>query len=137
MKNLILSISFCYHDSSVTFSTKKEILLHIEVEKFYNQKHKRFKNVSEVEEVVSQGLKELGLSIDDISEVLVTKWNNLYDGTDVTILGRRFNAILTGHHENHIGTAIPSNYKKCVILCSDGGSEDGYTKLYYKNGKKI
>lgn len=137
MKKLILSISFCYHDSSVTFSTEKEILLHIEIEKFYNQKHKRFKTLSEVDEVVSQGLKELGLSIDDVNEVLVTKWNNLYESSNVTILGRKFNAILTGHHENHIGTSIPSNYKKCVILCSDGGSEDGYTKLYYKKGKKI
>lgn len=137
MDKIILSISFCYHDSSITFSTKKEVLLHIEVEKFYNKKHKRFETLEEVDEVVKFGLQSLNLSIDEVKEVLVTKWNNLYGSNEVTIVGRKFNAILTGHHNNHIGTSFPSNFKKCVILCSDGGSEDGYTKLYYKKGKKI
>ncbi len=133
----ILSISFCYHDSAITFSSDKEILLHLEAERYFRLKHKRFKNLEEVDELVQVGLNELNWKIDEIDKVFVTRWNNLYESDNITVLGKNFKAILTGHHENHIGTSFPSNFKKCVILCSDGGSEDGYTKVYYKNGKKI
>ncbi len=136
-KSYILSISFCYHDSSITFSNKNEILLHLELERISRKKHDRFKDLKQVDNIVSLGLSELNLTIDDIDKVLVTRWNNLYGDENVTILGRKFKAILTGHHENHIGTSFPSHFKKCVILCSDGGSENGYAKLYYKNGNKI
>ena len=136
-KGYILSISFCYHDSAITFSDNKKILLHLELERVVRKKHERFRSLKDVDDLVSYGLKELNITIDDIKEVLVTKWNNLYNGDDVTILGKKFKAILTSHHENHIGTSLVVGYKKCVILCSDGGSEDGYTKLYYKDGKKI
>ena len=136
-KSYILSISFCYHDSSITFSNKNEILLHLELERISRKKHDRFKDLKQVDNIVSLGLSELNITIDDIGKVLVTRWNNLYGDENVTILGRKFKAILTGHHENHIGTSFPSHFKKCVILCSDGGSENGYAKLYYKNGNKI
>lgn len=133
----ILSISFCYHDSAITFSDGKKILLHLEAERYFRIKHKRFNNLEEVNELVKVGLEELNWKIEEINEVLVTKWNNLFGSDNVTILGHKFKAVLTGHHENHIGTAFPSKFKKSVILCSDGGSEDGYTKVYYKKGKKI
>ena len=55
----ILSISFCYHDSSITFSTDKEVLLHLEAERYYKEKHKRFKNLEEVDLLVQAGLNEL------------------------------------------------------------------------------
>jgi len=137
MEKIILSISFCYHDSAITFANEKEILLHLEAERFFRKKHIRFKSLAEVDELVKYGLEQLNLDIEDVSEVLVTKWNNLYNGDDVTILGKKFKAILTGHHDNHIGTSFPSNFEKCVILCSDGGSEDGVIKLYYKDGSKV
>lgn len=133
----ILSISFCYHDSAITLSNGKEILLHLEAERYYKEKHKRFKNLEEVDRLVQVGLDELNWNINDVTDVLVTKWNNLYGSNEVTILNKKFVAKLTGHHDNHIGTSFPSEFKKCVILCSDGGSEDGYTKVYYKDGKKI
>lgn len=137
MGKIILSISFCYHDSAITFANENEILLHLEAERYFRKKHMRFRSLEEVDKLVKYGLTQLNLKIDDISEVLVSKWNNLYNGNDVTILGKNFKAILTGHHENHIGTAFPSGFEKCVILCSDGGSEDGVIKLYYKDGRKI
>lgn len=133
----ILSISFCYHDSAITFSDGKEILLHLEAERYFRIKHKRFKTLEEVDELVQVGLDYLNWTINDIDEVLVTNWNNLYNSSDITVLGRKFKAILTSHHNNHIGTSFPSRFKKCVILCSDGGSEDGYTKVYYKRGRKV
>lgn len=141
MKNiknkLILSISFCFHDSAITFSDYKEILLHLEAEKVFRRKHMRFANLEETEQLIKIGLKYLNKTIDDVNEVLITKWNNMYNDDNVTILGKRFKAIITNHHENHIGTSLPSNYNRCVILCSDGGSENGTTKLYYKKNHKI
>ena len=136
-KKYILSISFCYHDSAITFSDEKKILLHLELERVTRKKHDRFRNVKEVDDLVKVGLETLHIKIDDVKEVFITKWNNLYEGNEVKILGKEFHAILTSHHQNHIGTSFPANFKKCVILCSDGGSEDGYTKLYYKEGRKI
>ena len=55
----ILSISFCFHDSAITFSDGKEILLHLEAERYFRIKHKRFKNLKEVDELVQIGLNEL------------------------------------------------------------------------------
>lgn len=71
----------------------------------------RFRSLEEVDELVKYGLVQLNLRIDDICEVFVSKWNNLYNGNEVTILGKDFKAILTGHHENHIGTALPSGFE--------------------------
>ena len=38
----ILSISFCFHDSAVTIADEKEILIHVEYERFVKRKHDRF-----------------------------------------------------------------------------------------------
>ena len=110
-----LSVSFCYHDSSIAISDNTKILLGVEAERFFNKKHYRFHSLEDVEKIVKYALDELNISIDDIEKLYVTKWNNLFDDK-VTILGKNFNPILTGHHENHIGTCFPSGFKKCVIL---------------------
>lgn len=134
---LILSISFCYHDSSITLADDKEILLHLEAERLYREKHKKFNNINEVDYTVSKALEAINKSIDDVTEVLVTEWENLYPSDYAIILGKKFKYELTNHHNNHIGAVLPSNYDKCVIYVSDGGSESGTTKVYYKDGKEI
>ena len=72
-----------------------------------------------------------------VDEVLVTEWQNLYHGNKANILGKEFDIILTNHHENHIGVILPKKFEKCVIYISDGGSEEGTTKVYYREGDKI
>lgn len=134
---LILSISFCFHDSCITLANENEVLIHLEAERIFREKHKRFTNVKEVDHLVNIGLDYIGKTINDVTEVLVTEWQNLYNGNRVCILGREFDAILTNHHENHIGVILPKQFNKCVIFISDGGSEEGTTKVYYKDGKKI
>ena len=137
MKNngLILSISFCYHDSCITIANNKEILIHLEAERFFREKHKRFNNIEEVEKLVSIALNEINKTIEDVKEVLVTEWQNLYNNKAV-ILGKEFDVILTNHHENHIGVVL-NKFEKSVIFISDGGSEEGTTKVYYKDKDKI
>ena len=140
MKNdnkLILSISFCFHDSCITLANEEKVLIHLEAERIFREKHKKFKNTAEVDYLVDIGLKYIGKTIDDVTEVLVTEWQNLYNGTKACILGKEFNVILTNHHENHIGVVLPKKFDKCVIFISDGGSEEGTTKVYYKEDNKI
>lgn len=137
MKTINLSISFCFHDSSITFSNEREILIHLEYPKYRQIKNCRFKTLDEVDEFVNYGLNLLQLTIDDIKYVYVTKWNNLYEEDYGKILNKEFKFIMTSHHENHIGTILPFNLNKSVILCADGGSEDGYSKIYYKDNEKI
>ena len=134
---LILSISFCFHDSCVTLANEEEILIHLEAERIFREKHKKFQNLQEVDYVVKIGLDYIGKTIDDVKEVLVTEWQNLYDGNTACILGRKFETTLTNHHENHIGVVLPNPFEKCVIFISDGGSEEGTTKVYYKDKNHI
>lgn len=136
-KKLILSISFCFHDSCITLADEEKVLIHLEAERVFREKHKRFQNLQEVDYLVNIGLDYIGKTIEDVDEVLVTEWQNLYNDNRACILGREFKTVLTNHHENHIGVIIPKKFEKCVIFISDGGSEEGTTKVYYKEGNKI
>jgi len=136
-EKLILSISFCYHDSAITLANKEEVLVHLEAERIYREKHKRFNNLKEVDFAITKALDSINKTIEDVTEVLVTDWENMYPKDYAIILGRKFKYELTSHHNNHIGVVIPSGFDKCVIYVSDGGSENGTTKIYYKNGQHI
>ena len=138
MNKLILSISFCYHDSSITFSDNEKILLHLEAERYFRVKHKRVETIEEMDELITVGLNYLNKTVDDITEVLVTKWMNLYEPDYALILGKKFRYELSDHHNNHIGVVLPCvNVEKCVIYVSDGGSEKGTTKIYFKDKDNI
>ena len=52
-EKLILSISFCFHDSCITLANEKEILIHLEAERIFREKHKKFNNLEEVDYLVS------------------------------------------------------------------------------------
>lgn len=59
MKNdnkLILSISFCFHDSCITLANEEKVLIHLEAERIFREKHKKFKNTAEVDYLVDIGL---------------------------------------------------------------------------------
>lgn len=138
MNELILSISFCYHDSCITFSNKKRILLHFEAERYFRKKHKRIETINEMDELIKAGLEYLNKSVDDITEVIVAKWMNIYNPNYALILGKKFKYELSDHHNNHIGVVLPLSFEdKCVIYVSDGGSENGTTKVYFKDNEKI
>ena len=137
MRNLIMSLSFCYHDSAVTIANEHEILLHLEAEMLFRKKHICIETHEEVEKLVDAALKNIGATIDDVKELLITKWKNLYrKKKEINLLGKSFEPIITTHHQNHIGTMIPSRYDKAVVVCADGGSEDGTTKIYFKDENK-
>ena len=76
-KKLILSISFCFHDSCITLANEEEVLIHLEAERIFRAKHKKFTSLEEVDQLVKIGLDYIGKTIDDVDEVLVTEWQNL------------------------------------------------------------
>lgn len=136
MKKHILSLYFGYHDSCVTISDNNEILLHLEAERYFRKKHIHL-TPKQMKELVSVALDYLKISIDSIDMLYLAKWNNEFRKGKVELRGKKFTPIYTRHHENHIGTTYPAEFDKSLIICADGGSEDGTTKFYLKKGSNI
>ncbi len=132
----ILSVYFGYHDSCITFSTQGSILLHLEAERIFREKHIKVSE-SQMRQLIKIGLNHLQLDINDFNTLYLAQWNNRFIEEKVSICGKVFEPIITKHHENHIGTSYPSNFDNALIICADGGSEDGCTKFYLKTGSNL
>lgn len=130
-----LSLYFGYHDSCATFYTGEEILLHLEAERVFRRKHMRV-TADEMHELIRIGQSHLQREAQSIDELLIAQWNNQFDKADFQRLSKA-EPIFTGHHQNHIGSGFASGYEDAVIVCADGGSEDGTTKVYLKNGRNV
>lgn len=131
-----LSLYFGYHDSCVTYSSDERILLHLEAERYYRKKHITV-TAPQMLELIQVGLDYLKMDIDDFDSLFLASWNNQFPANKITINGNTFEPILTGHHENHIGTTFPAGFITGLIVCADGGSEDGTTKFYLKDGTHV
>jgi len=121
----------------VTFSSDKEILLHLEAERVFGKKHMPVNSPEVMCTLIEMGLKYLNLGIDNMDKLYLAKWNNRFGEAGVEILGKKFDPVMTGHHENHIGSSFPSGFEDSLIVCADGGSEDGTSKIYLKKGDKV
>ena len=128
---------FGYHDANITFSSNDEVLLYLEAERVLGKKHMTFKSPGGMIALIRYGLKHLSLTIDDIDLLYIAKWNNILGEHDVEMLGKRFEPIMTSHHQNHIGSSYPAGFKDALVVCADGGSEDGTSKLYFKKGNDV
>jgi carbamoyltransferase len=133
---LVVSAFFGDHDSNVTIASKSRVLVHLEAERALGIKHVAA-NAEQMDEVIRIALGYVGADEDAVDEVLVAKWSAKYDLTGPIRIGRRtFTPVITGHHLNHIGTALPSGFDHCLVLCFDGWSEDGSTSMYlYDHGR--
>lgn len=140
MKNridrLVVSLFFGDHDSNVTIASNGRVLLHLEAERVLGIKHVAA-TAEQMDEVVGAALRYVDADEDAVDEVLVAKWSAKYDLAHPVRIGRReFIPVITGHHLNHIGTALPSGFDQCLVLCADGWSEDGATSMYlYDHGR--
>jgi carbamoyltransferase len=135
-ERLVVSLFFGDHDSNVTVATQSRVLLHLEAERVLGIKHVAV-TAEQMDEVVWAALRYLGSDEDVVDEVLIAKWSAKYDLAHPISIGRRkFTPVVTGHHLNHIGTALPSRFNHCLVLCADGWSEDGATSMYlYDHGQ--
>ncbi|HYO60771.1 MAG TPA: carbamoyltransferase C-terminal domain-containing protein [Actinomycetota bacterium] len=133
---VVVSVFFGDHDSNVTVASKSGALLHLEAERLLGVKHIAA-TAEEMDEVVREALAYLGADEDAVDEVLVAKWSAKYDLAHPIRIGRReLTPLITGHHLNHIGTALPSGFDHCLVLCADGWSEDGGASMYlYDHGR--
>ncbi|GGK43413.1 carbamoyltransferase [Pilimelia terevasa] len=127
---LVVSLFFGDHDSNVTVASRDRVLLHLEVERLLGVKHIAA-TAEEMDEAVAAGLRYVGADEDAVDEVLVAKWSAKCDLSAPIRIGRRtFTPVITGHHANHLGTALPSGFDHCLVLCADGWSEDGGASMY-------
>jgi carbamoyltransferase len=126
-----LSISAFHgiHDSCVTYADHQHIILHLEAERVTRRKHDAL-DAAGMEDLILKGLQYLELEPDSIEELLVAKLGDPLDGEKRVIGNREFAVIQTAHHANHMGTILPGLSLPALIVCADGGSEDGTTRLY-------
>jgi len=130
MRSLSLSLFFGYHDSSVTVANKNEILLHLEAERLFRDKHCRIVSLEKMNELAAAALKFVGRDINDVERLYLSKLGNPLSEEEVTINGRTFKPIIATHHHSHIGTVLDHGFDKTLIVVADGGSEDDATRVY-------
>lgn len=134
---MVLSVFFGDHDSSVAFGTDDGRLLHLEAERYFRIKHLAA-SADQMDQLIDVGLAYLGARPADVAEVLVARWSCKYDlSAPLAIGGRRIVPTVTGHHLNHVATSFPSGFKRSIVLCADGGSEDGATSLFHVVGDQV
>ena len=133
MNSLSLSLFFGYHDSSISISDGHSILLHLEAERYFREKHCRIETLEKMELLVLGGLSYLNKEIDEIERLYISTLGNPLDTDKVKLLGKVFSPIITTHHNSHIGTTNHHGFDDAIIVVADGGSEDGSTKIYFQN----
>ncbi len=127
--SVYISLFFGFHDSTASFANENGILLHLEAERVFRKKHMRA-NYRQMEQLVDLGLNYLGLKIEMVDTLFVCKWGCEQKET-INFCGKIFHPVWTSHHANHIGICSQQGWEDGVALCADGGSENGYTSVYY------
>ncbi|HCT75236.1 MAG TPA: hypothetical protein DGG94_01240 [Micromonosporaceae bacterium] len=137
-EKLILSIYFGYHDSAVTVATPNKVLLHLLAERYFGRKNLRL-DMAGMEELVDAALCHLGATISACERILLASWASPYeeDAQSITLLGKTLPIARTGHHRNHAFSGPNRPAHGSLILCFDGGSEDGYASLYEVDRDKL
>lgn len=133
---LTVSVYFGFHDSSVAVADDERLLLHLESERYFRKKHHAASD-REMVELVLAALAYLGRDEGDIKSLYVSMLNNQFPPGDIRIGRRTVRPIFTRHHECHIGTVLDHGADRAVIVCADGGSEDGTTRVYFQEGDTI
>jgi len=129
---LTVSVFHGFHDSCATFADRRTVLLHLEAERVMRSKHVGL-GAAGMEQLLLTGLAYIGSDVEAIETLLVARLNDPLQGRKRLIGGRVFEVVPTSHHENHIGTVLPALPGRALIVCADGGSEDGTTRLYLKS----
>ena len=140
MKNkLFCAIAYNVHDSSVSFGINNKVVLVLEAERVFKQKKKRC-DLTEMEHLISTGLKYLDKKPDEITGWAMTTLNNpLLTRRDiidekttfpkepyykkVSILGIETDALVINHHLSHAATYLFSGFNQAIITTCDGGGD--------------
>lgn len=131
---LSVSVFHGIHDSCVSFADDRSVLLHLEAERVTRRKHDAL-DAAGMERLILTGLSHLDADVDAIETLLVASLGDPLQGRSRSIGGRILDVVPTSHHQNHIGTVLPSLSGPSLIVCADGGSEDGTTRLYVRSDR--
>src|SRR6266511_3417676 len=128
---LILSVYHGYHDSAVTVATPDRVLVHLLAERHFGHKNLRL-DAAGMDELVAAALQYVGADIAACGRLLLASWGSPHptDATAVTVGGRALSVTRTRHHRNHAYSSTVRPTDGSLVLCFDGGSEDGYATLY-------
>jgi carbamoyltransferase len=144
-----LSFAYNVHDSSVSLADESRVLLVLEAERLFGEKKKRTSH-AEMEALVAEALRHVGASIADVAAVSCTAYENEHlpeerrderwvSECPVTLLGRRYQALVVNHHLAHaaIVHAFPEAADVVIDVC-DGGGDFGDTHFVYRcRGGKV
>jgi len=129
MTPIDFSVFFGYHDSSIAFADHREILLILEAERVL-RRELCVATPDEMRRLIETGLDHLGVGSERLGNMYLAVLNNRFPPGAVEVRGSLFRPILTRHHENHIGCGISAADDDTLIVCADGGFEDGTTRFY-------
>lgn len=133
---LAVSVYFGFHDSSVAVADAQRVLVHLESERYFRRKH-HAASADEMIRLIMAALHFLDRDENDIGKLYVSMLNNQFPPGDLRIGRRTIRPVFTRHHECHIGTVLDHGSERAVIVCADGGSEDGTTRVYRQQGDTI
>jgi predicted NodU family carbamoyl transferase len=128
-----LSLAFNGHDSSVAFSISNRIVLVLEAERVFRQKHMKC-TPTQMETLIKRGLSILEKSIDEVDAVAVGSYKN---PLTKKVFGKE--TIEVNHHLAHAASSyLLSDKDKATIIACDGGGDKGQkNSIYIGDGYKL
>lgn len=137
---VLLSVSYCYHDSSIALFVNQRIVAVVELERL--TRSKRVSASPQMMELYAgMLLQEHGLGISDVDFLVVNALNEPYglrparedmELREVEFLGRSIPTYLVRHHYAHSGLALLSPYEECLIASCDGGGDRQERVVYFR-----
>ncbi len=138
-EQLLCSIAYNVHDSSVSFAINERVILVLEAERIFKQKKKGC-NKEEMEHLIRYGLSYMKKDVDDVAYwAMTTLQNPLLQKEDifdpettvpkdpywkkVEILGKERDVLIVNHHLAHAATYLMSDLKDALIVTCDGGGD--------------
>lgn len=145
-KPIILSISYGFHDSSLTLSAGTQILTSLELERLFRTK-KMSATHDQMEMAAAFTLRRYGLTAADIDLIVMSAppekfWHakeeipDLVD-TKVQFLDRNLPCLEVRHHYAHAGMYLLSGLDDALISTCDSGGNMEYCEFFRGNGLEI
>ncbi len=138
---LFCSIAFNYHDSSVTFSIGRKVILVLEAERVFRKKKMQCTS-REMEQLIMYGLHLIKKTPNDVSYwALTTLQNPWLDKKDtypnpptwkkIKLLNKERDCLIINHHLAHASSFLFSPFKDALIFSCDGGGDYGERVAVY------
>lgn len=136
---VLLSISFSYHDSSISLSIGREIVVSVELERLFRSK-RVCASPTQMEMAAQHVLTRFALAPADVDYLVVNALNNPYGAqqteedlseTVVEFLGQRLPTFTIRHHYAHAGFYLLSPDGRALIATCDGGGDLGERVGYF------